>query len=652
MGNRSRQAKNKQKDPIAPSEKYFESLAKRVNKNGSNSISNIDTLDKNGVNIPTTVKNKNELRSSSKKNSKILNTFDKQDRITTSTTAVSNNDETNDEEFEEWNGLSDRQDKISDAFESSDSHLDSVGSLQDCNSTNENYNINSVDNDNDSKDDKNADFNDNSDIGTQDDLNEWETESDSGLKDEYSGSELFSGSELQDDDDQVLEMFQDSENDDSEVEFEKEAKLQKIQDIKDKELGEKEFQESKLEQQALEFPKDDEQVDIALIYARISQLVTILSNFGELNKSDRSRSDHVQLLLEDLSLYYGYNLYLCEKLFHLFPITEIIEFFESNQVQRPVVIRTNTLKTRRKDLAQQLISRGVSLEPLAKWSKVGIQIFDSPVPIGATPEYLAGHYMLQAASSFLPVMALEPQAGEFILDMCAAPGGKTSYIAAEMKNQGVLIANDISKERLKSLVANCHRLGVKNIVALNYCGKQVVKVVNGFDRVLLDAPCSGTGVISKDTSVKTNKDQYDFQYLTHLQKELILSAIDSLKPDGVLVYSTCSITVDENETVVDYALRKRPNIKIVDSGLEFGTNGFVNYRGAQFHPSLSKSKRYYPHTHNMDGFFVVKLEKHGHYTPKSSDAENEAEKDVKKRLIESVGFDDNEDAGYLRGRFG
>lgn len=98
------------------------------------------------------------------------------------------------------------------------------------------------------------------------------------------------------------------------------------------------------------------------------------------------------------------------------------------------------------------MQRGVTLEPLAEWSKVGIKIFESKVPIGATPEYLAGHYMLQSASSFLPVMALAPQVNERVLDMTAAPGGKTSYIAQLMKNTGCLVANDFKKERLKVII--------------------------------------------------------------------------------------------------------------------------------------------------------------------------------------------------------
>ncbi len=248
---------------------------------------------------------------------------------------------------------------------------------------------------------------------------------------------------------------------------------------------------------------------------------------------------------------------------------------------RPIVIRTNTLKTRRRDLAQSLVNRGVNLQPVGKWSKVGIQVFDSPVPIGATPEYLSGQYMLQAASSFLPVMSLDPQENERVLDMCACPGGKLTHIAAMMKNTGVLFANDISKDRTKALVANIHRLGVRNSVVCNYDGREFPGVIGGFDRVLLDAPCSGTGVISKDPSVKTGKSEQDFSFVTHVQKELILAAIDSVDANsqngGCIVYSTCSITVEENEQVIQYALQKRPNVKIVDTGLSFGRDGFVKY---------------------------------------------------------------------------
>ncbi|WVQ78036.1 hypothetical protein IAT38_000117 [Cryptococcus sp. DSM 104549] len=325
----------------------------------------------------------------------------------------------------------------------------------------------------------------------------------------------------------------------------------------------------------------------------------------------KSRSDHLLQLQHDIAHYFGYNTFLVGKLMKLFAADEALEFFESNESPRPVTIRANTLRTRRRDLAQALINRGVTLEPIGKWSKVGLQVFESPVPIGATPEYLAGHYMLQAASSFLPVIALAPQPNERVLDMASAPGGKTTYISALLQNTGVVFANDSNKARTKSLTANVHRMGCKNVVVCNYDAREFPKVMGGFDRVLLDAPCSGTGVISKDASVKVNKTERDFQLLAHLQKQLILCAIDSCNPNsatgGYVVYSTCSVTVDEDESVVDYALRKRPNVKLVDTGLEFGVEGFKAFEGKVFHPSLSLTRRFYPHKHNMDGFYVAKF---------------------------------------------
>ncbi|KAJ2655957.1 rRNA (cytosine-C5-)-methyltransferase nop2 [Coemansia sp. RSA 1200] len=353
--------------------------------------------------------------------------------------------------------------------------------------------------------------------------------------------------------------------------------------------------------------------DLPLVQLRIQEIIRVLNNFAQLRDPERSRNDYTEQLKRDLCHYYGYNDYLMTKLLQLFPVAEAVEFFEANEVPRPVTIRTNTLKTRRRDLAQALINRGANLDPIGKWTKVGLTIFDAPVPIGATPEYMAGHYMIQAASSFLPVVALAPQENEKVLDMSAAPGGKTTYCAALMKNTGLVVANDANREREKALVANVHRLGITNTLVCNYDGREFPKIMGGFDRVLLDAPCSGTGVISKDASVKTNKSEDDFRMLTHLQKELVLSAIDSANAasptGGFIVYSTCSVTVEEDEAVVNYALRKRPNVRLVSTGLDFGRPGFTSFRGKDFHSSLALTRRFFPHTHNMDGFFVAKFQK-------------------------------------------
>ncbi|KAI0004824.1 NOL1/NOP2/sun family putative RNA met [Xylariaceae sp. FL0662B] len=406
-----------------------------------------------------------------------------------------------------------------------------------------------------------------------------------------------------------LDQQQAQEEADAQAELEEAALQTNIDVERPHVLGEEEEDDLALKTKALLAP------DLQLLRTRITDTIRVLDDFANLAEDGRSRAEYTSQLLKDICAYYGYSEYLAEKLMNLFTPREAFAFFEANETARPVVIRTNTLRTHRRDLAQALINRGVTLEPVGKWSKVGLQIFESNVPLGATPEYLAGYYILQAASSFLPVMALAPQEGERVLDMAAAPGGKTTHMAAMMKNTGCIFANDPSKARSKGLIGNIHRLGARNVIVCNYDAREFPRVIGGFDRVLLDAPCSGTGVIAKDPSVKTNKDEKDFMVLPHTQKQLILSAIDSVnhasKTGGYLVYSTCSVTVEENEQVVQYALNKRPNVKLVPTDLPFGKEGFTSYMGKHFDESLRLTRRYYPHTYNVDGFFVAKFQKIG-----------------------------------------
>ncbi|XP_066988857.1 probable 28S rRNA (cytosine-C(5))-methyltransferase isoform X1 [Macrobrachium rosenbergii] len=357
-----------------------------------------------------------------------------------------------------------------------------------------------------------------------------------------------------------------------------------------------------------------DKVDLPTVLSRIKDTAYVLAEFSKRRDPNRSRSEYMAIFLKDLCLYYSYNEFLMEKLSELFSPSELLEYIEASELPRPVTIRTSTLKTRRKALAAALIARGIDVDVIG-WSKVGLVVMRtaSNATLGATTEYLAGHYMIQGAASFLPVMALAPKEGEKILDMCAAPGGKTTHIAAIMRNSGMLVCNDLHRDRVKALVGNLHRMGITNATITCKDGRTFPKMMPlFFDRVLLDAPCSGAGVISKDPGVKTRKDLKDIQRCAHLQKELLLAAIDATHKfdgqSGYIVYSTCSILIDENESVIEYALQKR-HVKLVPTGLDIGKPGFVNHREKRFSPSMNLCKRLYPHTYNVDGFFVAKLKK-------------------------------------------
>lgn len=347
--------------------------------------------------------------------------------------------------------------------------------------------------------------------------------------------------------------------------------------------------------------------DLSVLFQRIQNVVALLARYRTDKRKGEERKDFVRLLQHDVETYYGYNAFLTNLFMQMFQPGELIEFLEANEAPRPTTLRVNTLRARRRDVARSLIDRGVNLDPI-KWSDVGLQVFDSSVPLGATPEYLAGQYMLQGAASFLPVVALDPQPHERVLDMCAAPGGKTTYIAALMKNTGQLFANELSRERCASLTANIHRLGVKNCIVTCMNGIDYARHINGFDRILLDAPCSGLGVISRDPSVKVNRTEEDIQRSKALQQQLLMTAVDMLKPGGTVVYSTCSVAIQENEEVVDFVISRRKGLKVVPVELSFGTPGFTRFRSKRMHDTIKHSRRFYPHLHNTDGFYFCKLQ--------------------------------------------
>jgi ribosomal RNA methyltransferase Nop2 len=220
------------------------------------------------------------------------------------------------------------------------------------------------------------------------------------------------------------------DNSSVELPIERKARELSILEAENKVLADSELQLNISSQAAFQLPQHSElelesakPVDSAVLLTRINDVLYVLANFSSAKQGGKSRNDYINQLISDMSNYFGYLPELIEKFLQLFPPGECLEFLEANETQRPLTIRTNTLKVKRRELAQSLINRGVNLDPIGDWSKVGLKIYDSQVPIGATPEYLAGYYILQSAASFLPCIALAPQENETIIDMAASPGG-------------------------------------------------------------------------------------------------------------------------------------------------------------------------------------------------------------------------------------
>lgn len=370
----------------------------------------------------------------------------------------------------------------------------------------------------------------------------------------------------------------------------------------------------------LDLERNIMEADSGMLNMKIQEILQRLTDLKGQGPHTESR---VPLLIELKKLfcrYFSYNQELMEYIMQLFNPAECFAFLEMMDTQRPVTIRVNSLKTQRAGLVKALTEKTVSMEPVDEVSKMAFKINSSKVPIGATPEYLAGHYMLQSAASMLAVRALAPQPGEKVLDMASAPGGKTTYIGQLMKNKGIIVANDMKTERTKALFYNCQRMGLTNVIITNYDGRKFPSCMKNFDRILLDAPCTGLGVISRDPSIKAKRNMMDIYKAAHLQRELLRKAIDLCKVGGYVVYSTCSFAVEENEAVVDYACRSR-YVKIVDTGLELENKAVTKYKDSHFNDRMKYCIRVLPHVHNMDGFFVAKLlkVKNGERTKESSE---------------------------------
>ena len=290
-------------------------------------------------------------------------------------------------------------------------------------------------------------------------------------------------------------------------------------------------------------------------------------------------------------------------------LTNWEEFKRYNLAFLPRSIRVNTLKANVADVKKSIESKGWILEQIP-WCKEGFWIHHPDRrDVGNLLEHKLGYIYVQEAASMIPPLFLEPQPGELILDMCAAPGSKTSQIAAMMQGKGLLLANDYRGQRIQSLGINLQRTGVTNCVVTLMNGERFSGL--HCDRILVDAPCSGTGTIRKSLKTIRIWNPRMLRKISNQQKKLLLNAWKNLKPGGIVVYSTCSLEPEENEAVVSWLLHEVDDASVekVDlPGLKIGAP-VMEFNGETYHPDVSKVSRIWPQDNNTEGFFVAKLHK-------------------------------------------
>lgn len=260
-------------------------------------------------------------------------------------------------------------------------------------------------------------------------------------------------------------------------------------------------------------------------------------------------------------------------------------------------------------LILQLNRYGIELEAV-QFIPNAYRIISGSEFAGKTFEYILGKYYLQSLSSMIPPLVLSPGPEDVVLDLCAAPGSKTTELAELMNNQGTLIANESALERLKSLVFNIDKMNFVNIGVFHGKGELLSKSFDSyFDKILIDAPCSALGITQKRGEVSNWWDEKKALAMSDLQLRLLISAVKMCKVGGEMVYSTCTLSLEENELVINKILKKYP-VELIEIDLPVKSiNGFTKNGDDYLNPEVSKTRRILPWEVKSEGFFIAKLRK-------------------------------------------
>jgi len=288
----------------------------------------------------------------------------------------------------------------------------------------------------------------------------------------------------------------------------------------------------------------------------------------------------------------------------LLPENELEAFEKSYDRDFQPSLRVNTLKNSVQEFWE--IFSEQKRTPVA-WCNEGFYI-ERKGPFTKSPYYHSGLFYIQEASSMLPVEVLNPMPGDYVLDTCASPGSKTTQISAKMKNRGLLVANEIRRDRIGRLLENVIRFGAKNTIVCNQASSAFNPMKEFFDKILVDAPCSGEGMFKKDPDALKHWSLANIRTCSTAQKQILRDVIPALKTGGTLVYSTCTMAPEENEETLDWILKTYPGCFKMEE-IPFGFPGITSFEEKEYSKEVSFGRRMWPHKIESEGFFIAKLTK-------------------------------------------
>jgi len=303
--------------------------------------------------------------------------------------------------------------------------------------------------------------------------------------------------------------------------------------------------------------------------------------------------------LDHIATLYSHPRWMVRRWVDQWGVDETIALCQADNQIPPLTVRVNTLKVSREEISNRLRDERIAATP-TPFSSVGLLI-KAPPPLTAWGPLQEGWLQVQDEAAQLVSMLLAPQPGERVLDLCAAPGGKTTHLAELMQDQGEIVAVDVSPTKLQLVQENCRRLGISIVKARALDATAPLPFPPGsFDRVLVDAPCTGLGTLRRNPDGKWRDREADIPRLQKLQGTILARAATMVKREGILVYSTCTLTPEENEGVIEAFLSGQKEFLHEDASslLPIGCEGLVDDKG--YLHTL-------PHLHGMDGFFAARM---------------------------------------------